>query len=157
MTRSFTENGTPWSGPSRAPRFMRARSAAFACRRACSSVSVTKAFSRGLIFSMRSSTASTTSTGDTFLFLISAASSVAGSQASLVSAICAPPGLADPGHPVGLVRHASGAAEARIERVAQRIAEQVRAEDGEADRDAREEHEVRSLLGVLGGRDGQHA
>src|SRR5437879_3507233 len=155
MTRSFTENGTPWSGPSRAPRRMRARSAAFASRRACSSVSVTKAFSRGLTASMRASTAPTTSTGDTVFLRINAASSVADSQASLASAINSPPG--SPGSHRPRLASRSGSAKSRVERVAQRIAQQVRAEDREADGEAGEEDEVRRLLGVLGGRDRQHA
>src|SRR5438034_9793198 len=150
MTRSFTENGTPWSGPSRAPRRMRARSAAYASRRACSSVSVTKAFRRGLTASMRASTAPTTSTGDTVFLRISAASSVADSQASLASAINSPPGSPGPHRPRLASR--SGPAKSRVERVAQRIAQQVRAEDREADGEAGEEDEVRRLRAVFRGR-----
>ena len=41
MTRSLTENGTPWSGPSVARRRPSARSAARAARRASSAVTVT--------------------------------------------------------------------------------------------------------------------
>ena len=41
MIRSFTENGTPCSGPSRAPRRVTARSAAFAAWRARSASRVT--------------------------------------------------------------------------------------------------------------------
>src|SRR5256885_13448301 len=44
-----------------------------------------------------------------------------------------------------------------IQDVAEGVAEQVRAEHGEADRDPGEEHQVRCLLCVLGGRDGEHA
>src|SRR5207244_1050444 len=104
---------------------------------------------------LRSITASSTSTGYTFFLLIIAASSVAGIQASLASGIWVSPWVrlrvfdesrAPP----------SASAQPRIERVAERVAEQVRAEYGEADRDAREEHEVRRLLGVLGRRDRQH-
>src|SRR3989442_8552751 len=103
------------------------------------------------------STVASSNRRPTIFSLISAASSVADSQQSLASAICEPPSVEVPDHPVRLVPQASAAAEARIERVAQRVAEQVRAEDREADRDTREEHEVRRFLGVLGGRDGQHA
>src|SRR5437879_1959810 len=86
-TRAYAEKGTPWSGPSRVLRLIRARSAAFASRRAASSVSVTKALSFGLIRSIRSRIASITSTGETFFRRISAASSVAGSQQSRSSAM----------------------------------------------------------------------
>jgi len=99
---------------------------------------------------MRASTASTTSTGDTFFLLIIAASSVAGIQASLASGIWVSPWV-----PIRVFDESrappSASAQPWIERVAERVAEQVRAEYSEADRDAREEHEVRRLLGVLGG------
>src|SRR2546428_13439392 len=51
----------------------------------------------------------------------------------------------------------SGAPQSWIERVAKGIAEEIRAEDGQADGDAREEHEVRRLLCVLRRGDGGHA
>src|SRR5262245_10388279 len=47
-------------------------------------------------------------------------------------------------------RSALSAAEAGIECVSERVAQQVRAEHREADRDAREENEPRRLLRVLG-------
>src|SRR6185369_2973473 len=81
MTRSFTEKGTPWSGPSLAPRRITARSAAFAVWRARSASSVTYAFSCFKV-SMRANVASTTSTGDTFFFAIATARSDADIQQS---------------------------------------------------------------------------
>jgi hypothetical protein len=66
ITRSFTEKGTPCSGPSFALRLLSARSAARASRRAWSIVSVTNALSFGFSLSMRSRIAASTSTGDTF-------------------------------------------------------------------------------------------
>src|SRR5215468_6042116 len=50
-----------------------------------------------------------------------------------------------------------GAAQAGVERVAQGVAQQVRAEHGEADGDAREQDQPRRLLRVLRGRHRQHA
>lgn len=82
LTRSFTENGTPCSGPSVAPRLPSARSAARASRRACSAVRVTKALRIGFSASTRARIVLTTSTGETCLRLIIAASVVAGSQLS---------------------------------------------------------------------------
>src|SRR5580765_1608128 len=94
MTRSFTEKGTPWSGPSLALRRITARSAAFAVWRARSASSVTYAFSCFKV-SMRANVASTTSTGDTFFFAIATARSDADIQQSsllfMVAAIvCCP-------------------------------------------------------------------
>src|SRR5207245_10830745 len=43
-----------------------------------------------------------------------------------------------------------------IQDVAERVAEQIRAEHREADRDPGEEHQVRRLLRLLGGGDGEH-
>src|SRR5262245_1616844 len=260
MTRSFTENGTPWSGPSVALRRDTARSAALARRRASSPVRVTKALMAGLTFSMRVSTASITSTGEIFFFLIRPASSVADIQQSALfafamtdpprhlaagqvfraaevrasrraSLVPAPwkfaagavkvarqdrgvrfaprqcvsgcrPGRSEalrarrpvPRQPpfgkIGRWTHATvyiaprirgrrarnaplrpgrrlrrrrsevatlAAAQARIERVTERVPEQVRAEHGEADRQPREEHEPGGLLRVLGRRHRQHA
>src|SRR5207245_9871406 len=51
----------------------------------------------------------------------------------------------------------SRAPEPGIQDVAEGVAEQVRAEHGEADRDPGEEHQVGRLLRVLRGRDGEHA
>ena len=65
-TRSFTENGTPWSGPSGSPRIT-AASARRAVSRASSAVTVMNALTVGWSASMRASTASTTATGDTSL------------------------------------------------------------------------------------------
>src|SRR5882672_3896809 len=79
MIRSFTENGTPWSGPSLALRRVTARSAVFAAWRARSASSVTYAFSCFSV-SMRESTASTTSRGETFFRAMAAARSAADIQ-----------------------------------------------------------------------------
>src|SRR5262249_48942581 len=147
MTRSLVEKGTPWRGPSRAPLFPTARSAARASRRAWSSVMVTYALRRGFTRSMRSSTARVTSTGESFLRLIAAASAAADIQQISSFAMVAP--LSKTGR--------SAAAQARVQRVAERIAEQVRAEHGEADGEAGEQHEVRRLLGVLRRRHRKHA
>src|ERR1051326_4265420 len=92
---------------------------------------------------MRASTASTTSTGETFFLRIIAASVVAGVQQRSSLTMERPSRLLC-------------AAQARIERVAQGVTEQVRAEDGEADRDPGEQDEVRRLLGVLRGGDREH-
>ncbi len=80
ITRSLVENGTPCSGPRRAPFRPTARSAARAALSAWSAVTVTKAFSRGLSRSMRASTAVITSTGEIFRRLIAGAISEAGIQ-----------------------------------------------------------------------------
>src|SRR5436190_2475094 len=79
MIRSFTDNGTPWSGPSLALRRVTARSAVFAAWRARSASSVTYAFSCFSV-SMRESTASTTSRGETFFRAMAAARSAADIQ-----------------------------------------------------------------------------
>src|SRR5580765_8053381 len=105
MTRSFTEKGTPWSGPSLAPRRITARSAAFAVWRARSASSVTYAFSCFKV-SMRANVASTTSTGDTFFFAIATARSDADIQQSsllfMVAAIvCCPAAFERPSHQRG--------------------------------------------------------
>src|SRR6266852_1512901 len=107
---------------------------------------VTKALRVGFSFSMRASTAFITSTGETFRRRMAAAISEAGIQQSPSEAMGAsfPPGT-------------SGAPQSWIERVAESIAEEIRAEDGQTDGDAREEHEVRRLLRVLRRRDGEHA
>ena len=68
-SRSLTENGTPWSGPSRSPAIT-AASARRAASRASSAVTVMKAFTVGWRASMRSSTASTTATGESSLVRI---------------------------------------------------------------------------------------
>src|SRR4029077_20743166 len=65
-SRSFTENGTPWSGPSRSPPIP-AASARRAAARASSAVTVMNAFTVGWSASIRASTASTTATGETCL------------------------------------------------------------------------------------------
>src|SRR4030095_17934 len=88
MMRSFTENGTPWSGPSFAPRLVTARAAALASARARSASSVTYAFSC-LSVSMRESTASTTWTGETFLRAMAAARSAAEIQQRSLSFMAA--------------------------------------------------------------------
>src|SRR5258705_10000684 len=79
MIRSFTENGTPWSGPSLALRRVTARSAVFGAWRARSASRVTYAFSCFSV-SMRESTASTTSRGETFFRAMAAARSAADIQ-----------------------------------------------------------------------------
>src|SRR5712692_4668813 len=141
-TRSFTENGTPCNGPRVAPLRVSARSAAFACRRAWSAVRVTKALSLGSTFAIRSSTASTTSTGESFLRRISSAIRDAGVQHSSSFAITV---------------SSRTSPQSRIQRIAQRVAEQVGAKDGQADRDAGEEHQVRRFLRVFRGGDREHA
>src|SRR5260370_313173 len=70
-----------------APGLPRARSADFASRRAWSALISTNALRRGLILSMRASSASTISTGETFFRRISAACSVADSQFRSVGGI----------------------------------------------------------------------
>src|SRR6266849_7104109 len=107
---------------------------------------VTKALRVGFSFSMRASTVFITSTGETFRRRMAAAISEAGIQQSPSEAMGAsfPPGT-------------SGAPQSWIEGVAESIAEEIRAEDGQADGDTREEHEVRRLLRVLGRRNGEHA
>src|SRR5437660_12172229 len=107
---------------------------------------VTKALRVGFSFSMRASTVFTTSTGETFRRRMAAAISEAGIQQSPSEAMGAsfPPGT-------------SGAPQSWIKRVAKGIAEEIRAEDGQADGDAREEHEVRRLLRVFRRGDGEHA
>src|SRR5919197_244851 len=84
ITRSLIDTGTPCSGPSASPRIT-ARSAACAACRAASAVNKQKAFSVGLSRSMRSRTAFTTSTGETFLVRIAAARSVAETKQRSVS------------------------------------------------------------------------
>src|SRR5437667_6304412 len=147
-TRSLVENGTPCSGPSLAPRFVSARSAPRADRIACSAVRVTKALSVGFRRSIRASTAFMTSTGETFFRRMAAAISEAGIQHSSSGAMY-----------VSLLplRVGSGAAEARVQGVAERVTKEIRAEHCQADGNAREEHEVRRLLCVFGRRDRQHA
>src|SRR5438093_2682641 len=176
MTRSFTENGTPWSGPSEVPRRVTARSAAFASARACSAVTRTYAFTTWFSVSIRSSTESITSTGETFLARIRVARREAGSQQSSslatveISLIRGLEGRADapvwpPIPPTFGGRREtrrpplqpSRPAETRIERVAKSVAEQVRSEHREADRDAREEHQPGRFLRVLGSGHRQHA
>jgi hypothetical protein len=76
LTRSLTANGTPCSGPSAAPRIT-AASASRAAARAASPHTVMKALRLAWLFSIRASTPSTTSTGDTARRAISAASSAA--------------------------------------------------------------------------------
>ena len=71
------ENGMPWMGPSFFF-FITACSAARAVFIASSAVMVQKALSLGLSFSMRSSTAFVSSTGDSFLERMSGMSLVAG-------------------------------------------------------------------------------
>src|SRR2546427_9874336 len=107
---------------------------------------VTKALRVGFSFSIRASTVFITSTGETFRRRMAAAISEAGIQQSPSEAMGAsfPPGP-------------SGAPQSWIERIAKGIAEEIRAEDGQTDGDAREEHEVRRLLRVLRRRDGEHA
>ena len=62
-SRSLTENGTPWSGPTASPAISVA-SARRAASRASSAVTVMKAFTIGWSASIRRSTASTTATGE---------------------------------------------------------------------------------------------
>src|SRR5437870_2669528 len=107
---------------------------------------VTKALRVGFSFSIRASTVFITSTGETFRRRMAAAISEAGIQQSPSEAMGAsfPPGT-------------SGAPQSWIKRVAKGVAEEIRAEDGQADGDAREEHEVRRLLRVFRRGDGEHA
>jgi hypothetical protein len=62
-SRSLTENGTPWNGPSRSPAIT-AASARRAASRASSTVTVMNAFTVGWRASIRWSTASTTATAE---------------------------------------------------------------------------------------------
>src|SRR6185437_12388269 len=156
ITRSLVENGTPCSGPRRAPFLPTARSAARAAFMACSAVRVTKAFRRGLSRSMRASTAVMTSTGEILRRLMAGAISDAGIQQRSSAALAMGNPLTLPSPP-GERDVWSGAAQARIQRVAERVAQQVRAEDGQADREAGEQHEPRRLLRVLRGGDREHA
>src|SRR5215813_10883978 len=146
LTRSLVEKGTPWSGPSVVPRFPRARSAARASRMACSAGRVTKAFKVGFRRSMRASTAFITSTGEIFFRRMAAAISEAGIQHSPSEAMSS-----------SFVESGSGVPKARVQSVAKRVAEQTRSEHGQADGDAREEHEPRRLLCILRGGDREHA
>lgn len=75
-TRSFTESGTPCSGPSSAP-LVTARSAARAASMAWLPATVMKAFSTGCARSIRSSVIRMTSTGETWRPRTIAASSAA--------------------------------------------------------------------------------
>src|SRR5437867_13129356 len=115
----------------------------------------TNALRRGLTLSMRASSASTISTGETLRLRISAACSVADSQFRSLSGMGRSSGLEMIHDTVSTA--SPRASEARIQRVAQGVAEQVAAEHREADGDAREQHEMRRLLRVLRGGDGQHA
>src|SRR6185295_18242884 len=169
ITRSLVENGTPCSGPSVAPFFIIMRSAARASLSAWSAVSVTKALSRGLRRSMRASTAFTTSTGETLRRLMAGAIWEAGiQQRSSAFAMRATPLFLDcsprlrlqlalrPSPSRGEGSRGLGAAEARVERVAERVAEQVGAEHREADGQAREQDEPGRLLRVLRRGDREH-
>ena len=141
-------------------------------------MSVTNALSAGFTRSMRASTARITSTGETFFRLMAAAIAEAGIQQELVvnherlrtvsgSLMLDPSarlasGDGSPVRPCGrgrrrLFRIPLRAAQARVERVPERVAEEVRAEHGEADGDAGEQHQPGRLLRVLRGGDGQHA
>ncbi len=64
--RSLMVTGTPWSGPSARPFFLRAAVAALASLRADSRVSVTMALTCGFTASTRARTACTTSSGEAF-------------------------------------------------------------------------------------------
>src|SRR2546430_14325037 len=107
---------------------------------------VTKALRVGFSFSMRASTVFSTSTGETFRRRMAATISEAGIQQSPSEAMGAsfPPGT-------------SGAPQSWIERVAKGIAEEIRAEDGQADGESREADAGRRLLRVLRRRDGAPA
>src|SRR5438309_5504379 len=83
-SRSFSEYGMPSRGPRSSPRRARS-SAARACRRARSAVTVRYALSRGLSRSMRASAASQSSTGESARARISRPSSVAGVKQSSVA------------------------------------------------------------------------
>src|SRR5436309_2998346 len=83
---SFTDSGTPCSGPSGSP-FITAISASRACRRATSYATRQKALRRGLRASMRARTASVSSTGDSSLRRIKAAHSTAERQTTSSAAI----------------------------------------------------------------------
>src|SRR2546427_12925494 len=106
---------------------------------------VTKALRVGFSFSMRASTVFTTSTGETFRRRMAAAISEAGIQQSSPEAMGA---SFQPG--------TSGTPQSWSERVAKGIAEELRAEDGQDDGDAREEHEVWGRLSGLRRGDGGH-
>src|SRR5437016_9629882 len=95
---------------------------------------VTKALRVGFSFSIRASTVFITSTGETFRRRMAAAISEAGIQQSSSEAMGAsfPPGT-------------SGTPQSWIERVAKGIAEEIRAEDGQADGDAREDRKSTRL------------
>src|SRR5437899_997573 len=103
-SRSFSEYGMPSRGPRSSPRRARS-SAARACRRARSAVTVRYALSRGLSRSMRASTASQSSTGESARARISRPSSVAGVKQSSVASTTHPP----PGGAPGLARGATAA------------------------------------------------
>jgi len=72
---SLTERGIPWRGPRQFPAEISA-SAALAAARASSGMRVIKALSLGLSRSARSTTARTSSTGETFRVRTSSAASV---------------------------------------------------------------------------------
>src|SRR3972149_6313945 len=76
---SLMDTGTPCTAPSGSPCMM-AASAIFAPWRATSAVTAQKALSVGFSRSMRASSASVSSTGESFLARMRAASSIAGSQ-----------------------------------------------------------------------------
>src|SRR5262245_17709688 len=134
--RSFTENGTPWIGPSGSP-LMTACSARRAAASAASAVTVQKAFSVGFSRSMRSSTTRVSSTGDSLRARMSPVSSVADVKArseALTVAGSAPPARGADGlfearvaswsrEPLALVGQAGEQRRRRPERVAGRLLE----------------------------------
>src|SRR5262245_33347403 len=125
VTRSLVEKGTPWRAPSFAPLRPSARSVARASFKAWSAVRVTKAFRRGFTRSMRSRIARITSTGESFRFLKRPTISDADIQHR-------------PSAMSGLLsgrNEGSGAPQPRVQGVPERVAEQVRAEHGQADGD----------------------
>src|SRR5215813_8951969 len=114
----------PCSGP-RAPPRITAASASRARASAVSAVSVQNALSVGLTRSMRSRTARVTSTGDTCLARIIVASSMAGVKQRSVAFIEA-----------SLSR---ASAQARIEGVAEAVAEQIETQPGDGEGQTREQ------------------
>src|SRR2546426_2890600 len=128
--RSLIEYGTPCSGPRGPPR-MTAASASRARASAVSAVSVQNALSVGFTRSMRSRAARVSSTGESCLARIIVTSSVAGVKQRSVAFIG-----------VSLSR---ASAQARIESVAEPVAEQVQAQPGDGEGQAGEEAHPESL------------
>src|SRR3989454_8465562 len=121
--RSLIENGTPWSSPSGPPRITVA-SAWRARSSAASAVSVQNALSLPFTRSMRSSTARVTSTGESCFVRIIVASSVAGVKQRSVAF---------------MAFSSRASAQARIEGVAEPVAEQVQAQPGDGEGETGEE------------------